>query len=146
MFFFMYECSSHFKSNFIFILILFPNISAVLHNIIKLLVITKLFFHSLVLLILYHVIISLLYSNIFWCFSERGEPCLDGGRVCVGQVVSGGDSSMKTVPEETSKRSKEELRKMWRKAILQQILLQRMERENQKLQGELNEQQLRVFF
>uniref|UniRef100_A0A7N6C2G8 TBC1 domain family member 1 n=1 Tax=Anabas testudineus TaxID=64144 RepID=A0A7N6C2G8_ANATE len=69
--------------------------------------------------------------------SERGEPCLDGGRVCVGQVVGGGngDSSMKMVPEETPKRSKEELRELWRKAILQQILLQRMERENQKLQA-----------
>lgn len=65
--------------------------------------------------------------------------------MCVGQVVGGGDSSMKTVHEETSKRSKEELRELWRKAILQQILLQRMERENQKLQGELDEQQLPVF-
>uniref|UniRef100_A0A7N6A018 TBC1 domain family member 1 n=1 Tax=Anabas testudineus TaxID=64144 RepID=A0A7N6A018_ANATE len=46
-----------------------------------------------------------------------------------------GDSSMKMVPEETPKRSKEELRELWRKAILQQILLQRMERENQKLQA-----------
>uniref|UniRef100_A0A671TL02 TBC1 domain family member 1 n=1 Tax=Sparus aurata TaxID=8175 RepID=A0A671TL02_SPAAU len=34
-----------------------------------------------------------------------------------------------------TKRSKEELRELWRKAILQQILLQRMERENQKLQA-----------
>uniref|UniRef100_A0A7N6BYK9 TBC1 domain family member 1 n=1 Tax=Anabas testudineus TaxID=64144 RepID=A0A7N6BYK9_ANATE len=52
-------------------------------------------------------------------------------------VVGGGngDSSMKMVPEETPKRSKEELRELWRKAILQQILLQRMERENQKLQA-----------
>uniref|UniRef100_A0A671TK85 TBC1 domain family member 1 n=1 Tax=Sparus aurata TaxID=8175 RepID=A0A671TK85_SPAAU len=39
------------------------------------------------------------------------------------------------VPEERTKRSKEELRELWRKAILQQILLQRMERENQKLQA-----------
>lgn len=58
--------------------------------------------------------------------------------MCVGQVAAGGngDSSMRAVPEEKAKRSKEELRELWRKAILQQILLQRMERENQKLQGE----------
>ncbi|XP_067353203.1 TBC1 domain family member 1 isoform X2 [Channa argus] len=69
--------------------------------------------------------------------SERGEPCLEGGRVCVSQMVGGGsgDLSMRAVPEETTKKSKGELRELWRKAILQQILLQRMERENQKLQG-----------
>ncbi|XP_062291496.1 TBC1 domain family member 1 isoform X1 [Scomber scombrus] len=69
--------------------------------------------------------------------SERGDSCLEGGRVCVGQVVGGGsgDSSMRVVPEERMKRSKEDLRELWRKAILQQILLQRMERENQKLQA-----------
>uniref|UniRef100_A0A673CE48 TBC1 domain family member 1 n=1 Tax=Sphaeramia orbicularis TaxID=375764 RepID=A0A673CE48_9TELE len=39
------------------------------------------------------------------------------------------------VPEEKIRRSKEELRELWKKAILQQILLQRMERENQKLQA-----------
>uniref|UniRef100_A0A671TLY0 TBC1 domain family member 1 n=1 Tax=Sparus aurata TaxID=8175 RepID=A0A671TLY0_SPAAU len=43
--------------------------------------------------------------------------------------------SIRLVPEERTKRSKEELRELWRKAILQQILLQRMERENQKLQA-----------
>lgn len=42
---------------------------------------------------------------------------------------------MRAVLEERTKRSKEELRELWRKAILQQILLQRMERENQKLQA-----------
>ncbi|KAM3624348.1 uncharacterized protein V6R79_022274 [Siganus canaliculatus] len=69
--------------------------------------------------------------------NERGDSCLDGGRVCVGQVGVGGsaDSSIGVVPEERTKRSKEELRELWRKAILQQILLQRMERENQKLQA-----------
>uniref|UniRef100_A0A8C4IVB4 TBC1 domain family member 1 n=1 Tax=Dicentrarchus labrax TaxID=13489 RepID=A0A8C4IVB4_DICLA len=69
--------------------------------------------------------------------TERGDPCLEGGRVCVGQVGAGGsgDSSIRVVPEERTKRSKEELRELWRKAILQQILLQRMERENQKLQA-----------
>ncbi|KAM8771915.1 TBC1 domain family member 1 isoform 1-T1 [Acanthopagrus schlegelii] len=69
--------------------------------------------------------------------SERGDPCLEGGRVCVGQVAAGGSEalSIRLVPEERTKRSKEELRQLWRKAILQQILLQRMERENQKLQA-----------
>ncbi|XP_008276645.1 TBC1 domain family member 1 isoform X2 [Stegastes partitus] len=69
--------------------------------------------------------------------NERVDPCLEGGRMCVGQAVGGGggDSSMRAVPEERTKRSKEELRELWRKAILQQILLQRMERENQKLQA-----------
>uniref|UniRef100_A0A4W6BLM4 TBC1 domain family member 1 n=1 Tax=Lates calcarifer TaxID=8187 RepID=A0A4W6BLM4_LATCA len=69
--------------------------------------------------------------------NERGDSCIDGGRVCVGQVGVGGsgDTSMRAVPEERTKRSKEELRELWRKAILQQILLQRMERENQKLQA-----------
>ncbi|XP_074551770.1 TBC1 domain family member 1 isoform X2 [Halichoeres trimaculatus] len=68
---------------------------------------------------------------------ERGETCLDAGRVCAGQVGGGGvgDLSITVVPEEATKRSKEELRELWRKAILQQILLQRMERENQKLQA-----------
>uniref|UniRef100_A0A146P6H9 TBC1 domain family member 1 n=1 Tax=Fundulus heteroclitus TaxID=8078 RepID=A0A146P6H9_FUNHE len=69
--------------------------------------------------------------------SERVDPCLEGGLICVGQVsgVGSGDSSMRAVPEEGTKRSKEELRELWRKAILQQILLQRMESENQKLQA-----------
>ncbi|XP_044047109.1 TBC1 domain family member 1 isoform X9 [Siniperca chuatsi] len=69
--------------------------------------------------------------------NERGDTCLEGGRLCVGQVGVGGsgDLSIRVVPEERTKRSKEELRELWRKAILQQILLQRMERENQKLQA-----------
>uniref|UniRef100_A0A8C6LDM0 TBC1 domain family member 1 n=1 Tax=Nothobranchius furzeri TaxID=105023 RepID=A0A8C6LDM0_NOTFU len=50
-------------------------------------------------------------------------------------VASGSGDPMTAVPEESTKRSKEELRELWRKAILQQILLQRMERENQKLQA-----------
>ncbi|XP_028317468.1 TBC1 domain family member 1 isoform X3 [Gouania willdenowi] len=60
---------------------------------------------------------------------DRGDPCLEvaGG--------ASGDSSMRAVPEERVRRSKEELRELWQKAILQQILLQRMERENQKLQA-----------
>ncbi|XP_059194124.1 TBC1 domain family member 1 [Centropristis striata] len=69
--------------------------------------------------------------------NERGDSCLDGGRVCVGQVGVGGsgDLTIRAVPEERTKRSKEELRELWRKAIMQQILLQRMEMENQKLQA-----------
>ncbi|CAJ1052146.1 TBC1 domain family member 1 isoform X2 [Xyrichtys novacula] len=68
---------------------------------------------------------------------ERGDSCLDSGLVCGGQVGVGGvvDLSVSVVPEEGTRRSKEELRELWRKAILQQILLQRMERENQKLQA-----------
>uniref|UniRef100_A0A672JEW0 Rab-GAP TBC domain-containing protein n=1 Tax=Salarias fasciatus TaxID=181472 RepID=A0A672JEW0_SALFA len=77
-----------------------------------------------------------LNSTLTVCLSELGDACLDGGLMTVGQVVGGGgvDSSMRAVPEERKKRSKEELRELWRKAIIQQILLQRMERENQKLQ------------
>ncbi|KAI4833329.1 hypothetical protein KUCAC02_016237, partial [Chaenocephalus aceratus] len=68
--------------------------------------------------------------------NELGESCLEGGRVCMGQGVGGnGDLTMRLVPEERTKKSKEDLRELWRKAILQQILLQRMERENQKLQA-----------
>ncbi|XP_061567003.1 TBC1 domain family member 1 isoform X2 [Cololabis saira] len=69
--------------------------------------------------------------------SERVDPCLEAGRMCVNQVggSGSGDASMRAVPEEGPKRSREELRELWRKAILQQILLQRMERENQKLQA-----------
>ncbi|XP_034449733.1 TBC1 domain family member 1 isoform X2 [Hippoglossus hippoglossus] len=69
--------------------------------------------------------------------NERGDSCHDGGRVCMGPggVGGSGDLSMRAVPEERTKRSKEELRDLWTKAILQQILLQRMERENQKLQA-----------
>ncbi|XP_077936186.1 TBC1 domain family member 1 isoform X4 [Gasterosteus aculeatus] len=71
--------------------------------------------------------------------SERGDPCLEGGRLCAGQggVGGSGEQSIRLVTEETRRRrrSKEELRELWRKAILQQILLQRMEMENQKLQA-----------
>lgn len=69
--------------------------------------------------------------------NDRGDSCLDGGRVCPGQagIGNGEMGSMRVLPEEKIRRSKEELRELWRKAILQQILLQRMERENQKLQA-----------
>ncbi|KAJ6655391.1 hypothetical protein lerEdw1_005449 [Lerista edwardsae] len=43
----------------------------------------------------------------------------------------------RTVKEER-KRTSKELRELWQKAILQQILLLRMEKENQKLQGNLH--------
>ncbi|XP_037327606.2 TBC1 domain family member 1 isoform X2 [Pungitius pungitius] len=68
--------------------------------------------------------------------SERGDPCLEGGRLSAGQegVGGSGEPSIRPVAEER-RRSKEELRELWRKAILQQILLQRMEMENQKLQA-----------
>uniref|UniRef100_A0A8C4P193 TBC1 domain family member 4 n=1 Tax=Dicentrarchus labrax TaxID=13489 RepID=A0A8C4P193_DICLA len=96
-----------------------------------------------------------LYSNYVLLFvysvnrELRGDPCLEGGRVCVGQVGAGGsgDSSIRVVPEERTKRSKEELRELWRKAILQQILLQRMERENQKLQeSDLQNKRLKLDY
>uniref|UniRef100_A0A3B4BNC0 TBC1 domain family member 4 n=1 Tax=Periophthalmus magnuspinnatus TaxID=409849 RepID=A0A3B4BNC0_9GOBI len=60
-------------------------------------------------------------------------------RSWVCPVCAGGGS--RPVPEERSRRSREELRELWRKAILQQILLQRMERENQKLQDSENDLQ-----
>ena len=45
------------------------------------------------------------------------------------------DGQLGSVPEERRRRSGAEIRELWRKAILQQILLLRMEKENQKLQG-----------
>ncbi|XP_056135503.1 TBC1 domain family member 1 isoform X1 [Lampris incognitus] len=70
---------------------------------------------------------------------DRGDSCLEAGRVCgvqVGSVVGGGsDSSLSVVPEERKRKGREELRELWRKAILQQTLLLRMEKENQKLQA-----------
>uniref|UniRef100_A0A673CFX8 TBC1 domain family member 1 n=1 Tax=Sphaeramia orbicularis TaxID=375764 RepID=A0A673CFX8_9TELE len=56
-------------------------------------------------------------------------------RLDYSEKGSGDMGSMRVVPEEKIRRSKEELRELWKKAILQQILLQRMERENQKLQA-----------
>ncbi|XP_029914678.1 TBC1 domain family member 1 isoform X2 [Myripristis murdjan] len=69
--------------------------------------------------------------------SERGDSCLEAGRVCGSPVGGGGgvDVSLRVLPEERKRKSKEELRELWRKAILQQILLLRMEKENQKLQA-----------
>ncbi|XP_049742321.1 TBC1 domain family member 1 isoform X4 [Elephas maximus indicus] len=48
------------------------------------------------------------------------------------------DGSSGLVPEE-KKRTSRELRELWQKAILQQILLLRMEKENQKLQASEND-------
>ncbi|XP_068176988.1 TBC1 domain family member 1 isoform X2 [Antennarius striatus] len=69
--------------------------------------------------------------------NEQRNPCLEGVGVCVGQMRAGrsGDLSIAVLPQERKKRNKEELKELWRKAIMQQILLQRMERENQKLQA-----------
>lgn len=55
--------------------------------------------------------------------------------MALGGGVGAGDSTLGAVLEERRKRSGAELRELWRKAILQQILLLRMEKENQKLQG-----------
>uniref|UniRef100_A0A8C2B284 TBC1 domain family member 4 n=1 Tax=Cyprinus carpio TaxID=7962 RepID=A0A8C2B284_CYPCA len=51
--------------------------------------------------------------------------------------------TLDAVPEERRKRSGAELRALWRKTILQQILLLRMERENQKLQASESDLQCR---
>ncbi|KAI5087713.1 TBC1 domain family member 1 isoform X1, partial [Silurus meridionalis] len=76
--------------------------------------------------------------------AERGETSLEvGGRLAVGGGAGGGDSALGPVPEERRKRSREELRELWKKAILQQILLLRMERENQKLQASESDLQSR---
>ncbi|XP_055981526.1 TBC1 domain family member 1 isoform X3 [Sorex fumeus] len=48
------------------------------------------------------------------------------------------DGPFRPVPEE-KRRTSRELRELWRKAILQQILLLRMEKENQKLQASKND-------
>ncbi|XP_022537448.2 TBC1 domain family member 1 isoform X1 [Astyanax mexicanus] len=76
--------------------------------------------------------------------AERGEASLEvGGRLVIGGGVGGGDCPLRAVPEERRKRSGEELRELWRKAIHQQILLLRMERENQKLQASESDLQSR---
>ncbi|XP_060772669.1 TBC1 domain family member 1 isoform X2 [Neoarius graeffei] len=76
--------------------------------------------------------------------AERGETSLEvGSRLTVGGGAGGGDSALGPVPEERRKRSREELRELWKKAILQQILLLRMEKENQKLQASESDLQSR---
>ncbi|ROI16018.1 TBC1 domain family member 1 [Anabarilius grahami] len=66
-----------------------------------------------------------------------------GSRMALGGGVGAGDSTLRAVPEEKRKRSGAELRELWRKAILQQILLLRMEKENQKLQASESDLQCR---
>ncbi|XP_055778027.1 TBC1 domain family member 1 isoform X3 [Salvelinus fontinalis] len=64
--------------------------------------------------------------------NDRGDCSLDGRGVSVGGVA---DGSLGVVPEERKKRGRAELRELWRNAVLQQILLLRMERENHKIQA-----------
>lgn len=70
---------------------------------------------------------------------DRVDSALDvGGALALGGVSGSGlsvDGQLGAVPEERRRRSGPEIRELWRKAILQQILLLRMERENQRLQG-----------
>ncbi|XP_030643581.1 TBC1 domain family member 1 [Chanos chanos] len=74
--------------------------------------------------------------------TERGDSSLEvGGRMALGSGA--GDSALGAVPEERRRRSGAELRELWKKAILQQILLLRMEKENQKLQASENDLQSR---
>ncbi|XP_026125569.1 TBC1 domain family member 1-like isoform X3 [Carassius auratus] len=76
--------------------------------------------------------------------SDSKESTLEvGSRMALGGGVGGGDSNMGAVPEERRKRNGVELRELWRKAVLQQILLLRMERENQKLQASESDLQCR---
>ncbi|XP_043096034.1 TBC1 domain family member 1 isoform X5 [Puntigrus tetrazona] len=76
--------------------------------------------------------------------SDSKESTLEvSNRLALGGGVGGGDSVLGAVPEERRKRSGAELRALWRKAILQQILLLRMERENQKLQASESDLQCR---
>uniref|UniRef100_A0A673IBQ5 TBC1 domain family member 4 n=1 Tax=Sinocyclocheilus rhinocerous TaxID=307959 RepID=A0A673IBQ5_9TELE len=75
---------------------------------------------------------------------SKGNSTLEvGSRMALGGGVGGGDSTLGAVPEERRKRSGAELRELWRKAILQQILLLRMDRENQKLQASESDLQCR---
>uniref|UniRef100_A0AAZ3QD17 TBC1 domain family member 4 n=1 Tax=Oncorhynchus tshawytscha TaxID=74940 RepID=A0AAZ3QD17_ONCTS len=69
---------------------------------------------------------------------NRGDCSLDGRGVSVCGV---GDGSLGVVPEERKKRGRAELRQLWRKAILQQTLLLRMERENNKIQASESKRQ-----
>lgn len=78
--------------------------------------------------------VNLYYCDKLFCFPESTLEV--GNRMALGGGVGGGDSILGAVPEERRKSSGAELRALWRKAIIQQILLLRMERENQKLQGE----------
>uniref|UniRef100_A0A8C2DGD8 TBC1 domain family member 4 n=1 Tax=Cyprinus carpio TaxID=7962 RepID=A0A8C2DGD8_CYPCA len=73
--------------------------------------------------------------NFYMLLTLKKQSTLEvGSRMALGGGVGGGDSTLGAVPEERRKKSGAELRELWRKAIHQQILLLRMERENQKLQ------------
>lgn len=58
----------------------------------------------------------------------------EGRQAHFSQVGFG--ANKESVAERKISRSKDELRELWRTAIKQQILLQRMEKENLKLKGE----------
>ncbi|CAL8333210.1 unnamed protein product [Lota lota] len=70
---------------------------------------------------------------------ERGE----GGLEVLGSAEGGGAGGDPAPPGALSgkRKSGEELRELWRKAILQQILLLRMEKENQRLQASASDLQ-----
>lgn len=64
--------------------------------------------------------------------------------MCLADCVNTPDGrQVGNVQEKKLNRSKDELRELWRTAIKQQILLQRMEKENLKLKGEINESRWR---
>ncbi|XP_031416134.1 TBC1 domain family member 1 isoform X2 [Clupea harengus] len=79
--------------------------------------------------------------------ADRVDCALDvGGAMALGGVSGSGlsvDGQLGSVPEERRRRSGAEIRELWRKAILQQILLLRMEKENQKLQASESDLQSR---
>ncbi|XP_045075955.1 TBC1 domain family member 1 isoform X2 [Coregonus clupeaformis] len=64
--------------------------------------------------------------------NDRGDCSLEGRGVSLGGV---GDGTLGVVREERKRRGQAELRELWRKAILQHIILLRMERENNKIQA-----------
>jgi TBC1 domain-containing protein 4 len=71
--------------------------------------------------------------------SEDGSPKLDAGswRQAIFKRVITPNKAEK--PQESKKRTKEELRELWRKSICQAILLVRMEKENARLKAEQEE-------
>uniref|UniRef100_A0A8C9QW75 TBC1 domain family member 4 n=1 Tax=Scleropages formosus TaxID=113540 RepID=A0A8C9QW75_SCLFO len=88
----------------------------------------------------YTFFVSLVDPLVFLFFSaERCEGSAELG--------APGDGTLGVVQEERRKRTRAELRELWRKAILQQILLLRMERENQKLQeNDLQNRRLKLDY